>query len=306
MNMLLLHVFMCGVHGKNSSCADALLHSASLIDGRLWVWSSDECQSILANVLGSLQSGSASTFETPARILLIGDSNDRQLIEFLCRTFNKAVRVYIPGHNNGMYCDSSSSSLEREPASGLTVGHCHHFGVDGPPYWPRWEAHAEKGVQNVSAGRVAHDCTRFRRAAGGNPTHVFVRSAAWDYARWWYFEGNQSKNSPTAWCHGGLIDRWRNALAAFLKIVRSTFHTAALFIRTDAFDHKAYIGKTAYFVSPDCVGGMNQASREVAHQLGIGILDLASTRNKHRPQRTGFTLMTDNSRPGSKCTRFGL
>lgn len=136
---------------------------------------------------------------------------------------------------------------------------------------------SEKGVQNVSAGRVAHDCTRFRRAAGGNPTHVFVRSAAWDYARWWYFEGNQSKNSPTAWCHGGLIDRWRNALAAFLKIVRSTFHTAALFIRTDAFDHRAYIGKTAYFVSPDCVGGMNQASREVAHQLGIGILDLAST-----------------------------
>jgi|EP00966_Prymnesium_polylepis_P282386 hypothetical protein len=135
------------------------------------------------------------------------------------------------------------------------------------------------GIRNQSFERIRHDCTRFREVAAGDPSFVMVCSAAWDYSRWWQDAGQPR---DTSWCHGGLVDKWRSALADYLRLVRVTFRNATLIWRTDAYDHEAYSSGKFYRTSPECVGAMNQASRYEAHRQGYHIFDVASMLPKPR------------------------
>ena len=205
------------------------------------------------------------------RLLLIGDSTDRQLLSNLCETFRSRVTNYTNGpreflKQNGVFCRIGSRSA---------VGQFHNFGVEEPPYWHVWKTHVASGVSNHSFERIRQDCIGFRDVARGDPSVVMVRSASWDYSRWWQDVG-MPQTPPDQWCHGGLVDHWRSALADYLQLVRATFPRATLLWRTDAFDHDAYAAHKFHRTSPDCVGAMNQASKHVAHRQGYHVLDVAS------------------------------
>ena len=69
------------------SCAHDFLHSASYVRDQLWLWSAPECQRLLQNVTTALQNKKVSLLRDGLRMLLIGDSTDRQLLKELCASF---------------------------------------------------------------------------------------------------------------------------------------------------------------------------------------------------------------------------
>ena len=156
------------------TCAADFLHSVSYIQSRLWLWSTPECQQILDNVTLALQNRNASLVGDEFRMLLIGDSTDRQLLSSLCETFRSRMANFTNGpremiKQNGVFCQFGSGSV---------VGQFHNFGVEEPPYWHVWKSHMASGVSNHSFERIRKDCTGFRGVARGDPSLVMVRSAS--------------------------------------------------------------------------------------------------------------------------------
>ena len=179
-------------------------------------------------------------------ILFIGDSLDRNAVDFACEHFGATMHSYViskpmpdSAARDYTYC------LLRTESSGepLVVGSFQNFGVDLSDRGRLWTwAYAQgNGSYRLRAGldgdrvdsHIRLDATKFRRvlpAGRTEPSLVVVQSHLWDLARLWQ---NLGKSTPSFQPNlTSFVPRWASHVRQQLLLVRRVFPDSIIAWRT--------------------------------------------------------------------------
>lgn len=206
---------------------------------------------------------------SPYKILFLGDSVDKYIIEHGC---NKSDEKVVNGPNKGAYFHSFKYCKSKM----LSLGMRYIPGVHmvGPFY------EADRGMDLAKRSSFWRKTTEsqylFKKVFLSDPSMVVIASNYWDIARMNLYESYQ--DSPTKGLPVHLRQSYSANLTAFLRHVANTFPNATIVYRTHttpkhlsngSMTSKSLQGR--YIIS---VQQLNALGKAVAHSHRVPVLDL--------------------------------
>jgi len=174
-------------------------------------------------------------FREHVGILFIGDSIDRNAVEYACNYFKAPLQHFLSSEGSALvyrFC--------KIPSLNVTLANFFNYGVFNPPYWKfAYVDQSSKfppNVHNHSFSHIEHDTKCFNMINfGKDPDLVVIQSYLWDLSREWLVSGQNLDFEPTS----GFVKEWLSRVAIFIDVVQQRF------------PHAKYAWRTAPLPKPD-------------------------------------------------------
>lgn len=161
-------------------------------------------------------------------ILLIGDSLDRNAVQFACEHF---------GIHPHKYLNSSIPVMKYQfcviPEMNLTLANFMSFGVFDPPYWKfAYVDEKKKWDENVAKNSYSHietDTKLFNAVnSDQDPDLVVFQSYLWDLSREWLLHDSPKVFTPSE----EFFSDWISRVKLFITLLKERFPEAQIIWRT--------------------------------------------------------------------------